>query len=585
LCGEQQNNSQNSVKIALIQINPLIGDFNYNGGRIEHWAGLARDKGCDLAIFPELALCGYPPQDLLERPSFIADHDAAFSRLVANISGIGVLCGQLEFHTDGIGKPLHNSATLFEDGNILFTARKRLLPSYDVFDETRYFEPGGSSEPFEYKGLSLGITVCEDIWNDKGSFPQQLYAVDPVGELLNNLRSAGKHIDLLINISASPFHIGKEAVKQDIFTEVCRSNKLPLIYVNQVGGQDSLLFDGWSMAMDREGRTAAQAARFAEDMVTLETDSWQGDIHEKPSKVISVADNEAGSVFQALVMGVRDYARKCGFSKGILGLSGGIDSAVTCAIACKALGPENVMGVAMPSPYSSRESVEDAEQLAKNLGCNYAAIPITDAFSTLKDSLQPVFEQEAGMAGSRPDVTEQNIQARIRGNLLMAISNKHGSLLLSTGNKSEMAVGYCTLYGDMSGGLAVIADVPKMLVYKLAGFINHDQELIPASCISKPPSAELAPDQLDQDDLPPYEVLDPILRAYLEENKSIDEIVAKGFEKQVVEDIIRRIKTNEYKRKQAPLGLKVTSKAFGYGRRYPTAQNYREGQGGGEKVR
>jgi NAD+ synthetase len=283
-------------------------------------------------------------------------------------------------------------------------------------------------------------------------------------------------------------------------------------------------------------------------------------------------------------MGVQDYARKCGFSKGVLGLSGGVDSAVTCAIACKALGPGNVMGVAMPSPYSSRESVEDAEQLAQNLGCNYEAIPITNAFSTLKNSLQPVFEKDASMSGSRPDVTEQNIQARIRGNLLMAISNKHGSLLLSTGNKSEMAVGYCTLYGDMSGGLAVIADVPKMLVYKLAEFINREQEFIPARCISKPPSAELAPGQLDQDDLPPYEVLDLILEAYLEDNKGIDEIVASGFARQIVEDIIRRIKVNEYKRKQAPLGLKVTSKAFGYGRRYPTAQNYREGQGGGGRA-
>lgn len=571
------------MKIALIQINPLVGDFSYNAGRIEHWASLARKKGCDLAIFPELALCGYPPQDLLERPSFIADHGTAFAELVAKINGIGVLCGQLESHTGSTGKPLHNSATLFEGGEILFTARKRLLPTYDVFDESRYFEPGGASEPFEYKGLSLGITVCEDIWNDKGSFPQQLYAVDPVGELVEKLRAVGKHIDLLINISASPFHIGKEAVKQSIFTRVCRNNKLPIIYVNQVGGQDSLLFDGWSMAMDTEGRIVARAARFAEDMVMIDTDSWQGEIHAEQQGMITDTDNEVESVFHALVMGVRDYARKCGFSKGVLGLSGGIDSAVTCAIACKALGSGNVIGVAMPSPYSSRESVEDAGQLAQNLGCTFTTIPITHVFSAFKDSLQPVFEKNAGKAGSKPDVTEQNIQARIRGNLLMAISNKHGSLLLSTGNKSEMAVGYCTLYGDMSGGLAVIADVPKMLVYRLAEFINREQELIPARCISKPPSAELAPDQLDQDDLPPYEVLDPILKAYLEENKGIDEIVVSGFKRQIVEDIIRRIKVNEYKRKQAPLGLKVTSKAFGYGRRYPTAQNYQEGQGGGGK--
>ena len=573
------------MKIALIQINPVIGDFSYNGSRIEYWAGRAREQGCDLAIFPELALCGYPPQDLLERSSFIADHEAAFAKLVAGIAGIGVLCGHLEHHTGGTGKPLHNSGSLFEDGKILFTARKRLLPSYDVFDETRYFEPGGSSEPFQYKGLSLGITVCEDIWNDKGSFPQHLYTVDPVSELLDTLRSAGKKIDLLINISASPFQIGKEAIKQEIFAKVCRDNRLPLIYVNQVGGQDSLLFDGWSMAMDQKGRMAVRAARFAEDMVTVETDTWYGETHEKLPEGVAAGDHEVEAMFEALVMGVRDYAEKCGFSKGVLGLSGGIDSAVTCAIACQALGPENIMGVAMPSPYSSPASMEDAEQLANNLGCNYQVIPITAAFTAVKDSLQPVFGNGVDNSATGPDVTEQNIQARIRGNLLMALSNKYGSLLLSTGNKSEMAVGYCTLYGDMSGGLAVIADVPKMLVYRLAECINRDEEFIPFRSISKPPSAELAPDQLDQDDLPPYEVLDAILKAYLEENKGTDDIVASGFDRQVVEDVVKRIKINEYKRKQAPIGLKVTSKAFGYGRRYPTAQNYREGHGTGGQIK
>jgi NAD+ synthetase len=582
------------VKIALIQINPLIGDFAYNASRIEYWAGLARDKGCDLAIFPELALCGYPPQDLLERPSFITDQASAFAGLVARISGIGVLCGHVERHTDGTGKPLHNSATLFEDGRVLFTARKRLLPNYDVFDETRYFEPGGYSESFHFKGLSLGITVCEDIWNDKGSFPQQLYAVDPVSELVAKLQSAGKNIDLLINISASPFHIDKEAIKQEIFSRVCVNNSMPLIYVNQVGGQDSLLFDGWSMAMDKNGKIVARAARFEEDLITVDTDTWLGEIHGQLKAEIPATDskdvsqekgNEVESVYQALVMGVRDYAEKCGFAKGVMGLSGGIDSAVTCAIASEALGPENILGVAMPSPYSSVESIEDAEQLANNLGCSYELIPISAVFSAFRESLQPGFLKTTDVQGRRPDVTEQNMQARLRGNLLMALSNKYGSLLLSTGNKSEMAVGYCTLYGDMSGGLAVIGDVPKMLVYQLAEYINRQREVIPTRTIAKPPSAELAPDQLDQDDLPPYEVLDPILKAYLEENKGINEIVASGFERKIVEDIINRIKINEYKRKQAPLGLKVTSKAFGYGRRYPTAQNYREEQGGGGKAK
>jgi NAD+ synthetase len=578
------------MKIALVQINPMVGDFENNSRKIFHWAGLAREQGCDLAIFPELALCGYPPQDLLERPSFIVDHVEAFAGLVSRISGIGVLCGHVERHTDGTGKPLHNSATLFEDGRVLFTARKRLLPNYDVFDETRYFEPGGYSEAFQYKGLSLGITVCEDIWNDKGSFPQQLYAVDPVSELVAKLRSAGKNIDLLINISASPFHIDKEALKQEIFSGVCVNNNLPLIYVNQVGGQDSLLFDGWSMAMDKEGTIVARAARFEEDLITVDTDTWLGEIHGQSAAEIPAAgskdvfqekENEVESVYQALVMGVRDYARKCGFAKGVMGLSGGIDSAVTCAIACEALGPGNILGVAMPSPYSSAESIEDAEQLANNLGCSYELISITDVFSAFKESLQPVFLKTADKQGSRPDITEQNMQARLRGNLLMALSNKYGSLLLSTGNKSEMAVGYCTLYGDMSGGLAVIADVPKMLVYQLAENINRKWEVIPTRIITKPPSAELAPDQLDQDDLPPYEILDPILKAYLEENKGIKEIIGSGFAPQTVEDVNRRIKINEYKRKQAPLGLKVTSKAFGYGRRYPTAQNYKDGHGGG----
>jgi NAD+ synthetase len=369
---------------------------------------------------------------------------------------------------------------------------------------------------------------------------------------------------------------------------------MPLIYVNQVGGQDSLLFDGWSMAMDKNGKIVARAARFEEDLITVDTDTWLGEIHGQLKAEIPATDskdvsqekgNEVESVYQALVMGVRDYAEKCGFAKGVMGLSGGIDSAVTCAIASEALGPENILGVAMPSPYSSVESIEDAEQLANNLGCSYELIPISAVFSAFKESLQPAFLKTTDVQGRRPDVTEQNMQARLRGNLLMALSNKYGSLLLSTGNKSEMAVGYCTLYGDMSGGLAVIGDVPKMLVYQLAEYINRQREVIPTRTIAKPPSAELAPDQLDQDDLPPYEVLDPILKAYLEENKGINEIVASGFERKIVEDIINRIKINEYKRKQAPLGLKVTSKAFGYGRRYPTAQNYREEQGGGGKAK
>ena len=574
------------MKIALVQINPVIGDFAYNSSQIISWSEKAREKGCDLAVFPELALCGYPPQDLLERPAFIVEHYKALQSIISRISGIGIICGHLEKHIGATGKPLHNSASLIENGRILFTAQKRLLPSYDVFDEARYFEPGRRSQPYKFNGLRLGVTVCEDIWNDKGSFPQQLYATDPVNDLVSSLEAQDGKIDLLVNISASPFQIDKEAVKHDIFTSVCKNNNLPLLYVNQVGGQDSLLFDGWSMAMDSGGNIVARAERFKEDMIVVDTDTWQErpygkqitEVHTRESKPADTAAilQETKTVFEALVMGVKDYGAKCGFSKGLVGLSGGIDSAVTCAIGCEAFGPENILGVAMPSPYSSAASVEDAKQLAENLDCRFEVVVISSVFSAIKESLSHVLTVDEQPAAPGVDITEQNIQARIRGNLLMAYSNKEGSLLLSTGNKSEMAVGYCTLYGDMSGGLAVISDVPKLLVYKLADYINRAREIIPARIITKPPSAELAPDQLDQDDLPPYEVLDSILQAYLEQNLSVAEIAAMGFERHIVEDIVKRIRFNEYKRKQAPLGLKVTSKAFGYGRRYPIAQNFRE---------
>ena len=574
------------MKIALVQINPVIGDFSYNSALMLSWADKAREKGCDMAVFPELALCGYPPQDLLERPAFILEHDRAMQALISRVSGIAIICGHLQKHTGSTGKPLHNSASLIENGRILCTAQKRLLPTYDVFDEARYFEPGRQSQSCQYKGLHLGITVCEDIWNDKGSFPQKLYASDPVSDLVAGLQAREGKIDLLVNISASPFQIDKEAVKHEIFTGVCRNNSLPLIYVNQVGGQDSLLFDGWSMAMGSDGRIIAQAQRFKEDMVVVDTDTWQGEMHGQ--HILKSVDAESGpgesdislreieAVYTALVMGVKDYAAKCGFSKGLVGLSGGIDSAVTCAIACKAFGPDNILGIAMPSPYTSAVSIEDAKQLAENLDCRFEVIAISSVFAALKESLAHVFAAAEVTAAPDIDITEQNMQARIRGNLLMALSNKYGSLLLSTGNKSEMAVGYCTLYGDMSGGLAVISDVPKLLVYKLARYINRQREVIPARIIEKPPSAELAPNQLDQDDLPPYEILDPILTAYLEQNLSVAEITVMGFERHIVEDVVKRIRVNEYKRKQAPLGLKVTSKAFGYGRRYPAAQNFRE---------
>jgi NAD+ synthetase len=549
------------MKIALAQTNPLIGDFSRNSEKIISVALQAREQGCDMVIFPELSLCGYPPQDLLERASFLVDHEAALQKLVSSISGIAVLCGTLEPHTGESGKPLHNSAVLFEDGEILFTTRKRLLPTYDVFDEARYFEPGGASEVFLYKGKKLGISICEDIWNDKDSFSRKLYAAEPVTEMIE----AGA--DLLINIAASPYHIGKHRLRLQIFSSLASANSVPLLYVNQTGGQDSLLFDGRSMAIDDEGRLTALADRFSEDMLVVDLSA------SRPLESSYEQQDEQSEVFDALVMGVRDYTAKCGFSKVVLGLSGGIDSALTAAIACTAMGPDNVLCIALPSPYSSRESIEDAEQLAANLGCRFHTIQITDILHSYSQTLAPVLGDPATWQG---EVTEQNIQARIRGNLLMALSNRHGSLLLTTGNKSELAVGYCTLYGDMSGGLAVIADVPKQLVYSLSRFINREKEIIPQRIIDKPPSAELKPDQKDQDDLPPYEILDQILAAYLEENKSIADIVAMGFKRELVRDIVRRIKINEYKRKQAPTGLKVTTKSFGAGRRYPIAQNYQE---------
>jgi NAD+ synthetase len=553
------------MKIALIQINPIIGDFTYNIDTMQHLLVQARERHCDLAVFPELAVSGYPPQDLLERPAFLNEHDRALHQFIEKTNGIAVLCGAITRHTGPTGKMLHNSAILFNNGKIIHAAHKRLLPSYDVFDEHRYFEPAGYSPTCQFKGVTLGITICEDIWNDKKVFQHQLYSLDPVHELLKNSSSP---VDLLINIAASPFNIGKAKIKHDIFANLCTRYNVPLIYVNQVGGQDSLIFDGESLAMNRDGKTCLRAKKFQEDMIILDTDNWPMDCSEENN--IAASSGEIIDVYSALILGTRDYVKKCGFKKAVLGLSGGIDSALTAVIACDALGQENVLGIALPSLYSSKESVEDARQLAENLGISFEILPITDVFQSMQKTLDPLFH------GLPEDVTEQNLQARIRGNLLMALANKQGRLVLSTGNKSEMAVGYCTLYGDMSGGLAVISDVPKVMVYALARYSNRNKEIIPHRTLIKPPSAELKPDQKDQDDLPPYEILDPILTAYLEENKSISEIAGLGFDREIVGDIVRRIKVNEYKRKQAPIGLKVTTKAFGYGRRYPTAENYRE---------
>jgi len=543
------------MNIALIQTNPVIGDLDYNSALLLAWIERAKERRCGLAVFPELALCGYPPQDLLERPAFLEAHDRALERLIRNISGIGVLLGALEPRR-GAGKPLYNSALLIENGKVVSRARKQLLPTYDVFDETRYFEPGDVSVIAPFRGLRLGLSVCEDIW-----FQDRSYPVDPV---TNMLGSSAIKMDCLINISASPYYHGKLGERKEVFSSLCRTNSLTLLYVNQVGGQDSLIFDGHSMVMGPDGRINGSAPGFSEDMLLVDSACWrvEGAAEQPRDSMVQVLD--------ALTLGVRDYLHKTGFKTAVLGLSGGIDSAVTAAVACRALGADHVLAVALPSPYTSQASIDDARRLADNLGCDFETMSISRAMEAYRATLHPFFR------GRQEDVTEQNIQARIRGNLLMALSNKFGHLLLSTGNKSEMAVGYCTLYGDMSGGLAVLADVPKYMVYELAHLINQNKEIIPERIITRPPTAELKPDQYDQDDLPPYDVLDPILTAYLEQHLSLDAITAMGFNRQVVADIIRRIKLNEYKRKQAPLGLKITSKAFGHGRRYPVVQNFKE---------
>ncbi|MDA3831955.1 MAG: NAD+ synthase [Spirochaetales bacterium] len=543
------------MKIALIQLNPTIGDFTHNGLAIKEWADKAIALGAEFLVFPELALCGYPPQDYLEHPDFIRAQNRLLHELIDSIQDIPVLLGAFTENHSLQGKKLFNAGILFHQGKIIFTSHKKLLPTYDVFDEQRYFEPGTTSQLVQLNGKNIGITICEDIFNDPDIYPEQLYKTDPIALLHDE-----DELDFIINIAASPYIQGKDKARIRDFSIICQKYQTPLLYCNQVGGQDSLLFDGGSFVLDQTGTLCGQAASFTESILLVDTDNLIQHETTQPADI--------QQVYNGLVMGTRDYIRKCGFSKAIVGLSGGIDSALTCAIGCDALGAENVMGITLPSPHSSQGSIADSLTLAQNLGITCHTLPINDIFSAFKTGLAPFF------AGRQEDVTEQNLQARSRGVLLMALANKFGALLLTTGNKSELAVGYCTLYGDMSGALAVIADVPKLLAYELARYINRSQEIIPVNTITKPPSAELAPDQTDQDDLPPYEILDPILAAYLEDHLPLAEIVHQGFPETVVKDIVRRIKINEYKRKQGALGLKVTSKAFGFGRRYPNAQGF-----------
>lgn len=546
------------MKIAIAQINPIIGDFKHNFEKIKHFADQAAKHQCDLVVFSELVITGYPPRDLLERRAFVDANLACLERLMTSIRGIGVICGFVDKNPAGKGNPLYNAAILFEDGITLHKVHKRLLPTYDIFDEWRYFEPGKQSLPYSYKGHKIGITICEDAWNDEDIFQKRIYAHDPVAKMVQ----AGA--DLVINVASSPYYLGHDKFRQNMFAHMAKKYRLPFVFANQVGGNDSILFDGSSTVYDKNGKVIARALDFYEDVVVFDSKTLQA----TKDSIHNVSQSETESILKALVMGTHNYVTKCGFSKVVIGLSGGIDSALTACIAVKALGPEKVSLVFMPSQYTSEDNFEDTQKLAANLGVVLNTIPIESMFKEFLRFLSPAFKD------TEPDITEQNIQARIRGTILMALSNKHGSLVLSTGNKSELAVGYCTLYGDMTGGLAVISDIPKTMVYDLAHFINQEKELIPSRIITKVPSAELKPNQIDQDDLPPYDVLDAILKEYIEEVKGIEDLVEMGFDKSVVEDVVSRVDRNEYKRHQAAPGLKVTSKAFGYGRRYPLAHRY-----------
>jgi len=542
------------MKIALAQIDPTVGDIDGNVERILRACAAARERGADLVVLPELALVGYPPRDLVERPSFARKNREALASLASRIDRPAAILGFVDENPTNVGKPVRNAAALVGGGQVLAVRAKALLPTYDVFDEARYFEPGENEGPVPFGGLPLGITICEDIWNDKDFWERPLYRRDRLTEL------ARAGIAVILNISASPFHADKGAIRLRLFASAARKHGLPLVFVNQVGGNDELIFDGASFVLDSAGRLVAQLAAFEEDLAVVDLDRLS-DLPE-----IAPVVDECASIEAALVLGIRDYARKCGFRRAVLGLSGGIDSSLVAVLAARALGPENVIGVSMPSRYSSAGSRSDAEALARNLGIRYETIPIEDVFTAYLRTLAPIF------AGLPQDVTEENIQARIRGALLMALSNKFGALLLTTGNKSEIAVGYATLYGDMCGGLAAISDLPKTLVYRVARHINREREIIPAPCLEKPPSAELRPDQKDEDSLPPYSLLDPILKAFVEDRKGVEEIVEMGYDRALVVDVLQRVDRNEYKRRQAAPGLKVTTRAFGVGWRMPIAR-------------
>ncbi len=539
------------MKIGLAQINTTVGDINGNRDRVIQELGRARDLGADIAVFPELCLTGYPPRDLLGLHGFVEANFRAVQEIAAHSGSMGVVVGFVDRNPKKEGRDFYNAAAFLAEGKIQAVVHKTLLPTYDVFDEDRYFESAESVQVVSFRGQTLGISICEDAWNSEDFWSRPLYSTDPIREQVEH------GADLLINISASPYEMGKPRLRFQMLLDHVRKHRVPLVYVNLVGGNDDLLFDGTSLALGKNGNVIAQGRSFAEDLLVIDTES-AGDRGYQEGESLE-------NLFQALVMGTRDYARKCGFKSAVLGLSGGIDSSIVACIAVEALGAGNVLGVSMPSIYSAQESFDDARSLARNLGMNFKTIPIKSIYEVFKQSLAQIF------SGLPENETEENLQARTRGTLLMALSNKFGHLVLGTGNKSELGAGYCTLYGDMVGGLAVISDVPKTMIYKLAAHINRQREVIPRNTIERPPSAELRPDQTDQDTLPEYDVLDGILKARVEEQKSLDEIVAQGYDLPTVQKVVRMIQVNEYKRRQAAIGLKVTTRAFGPGRRMPIA--------------
>ncbi len=554
----------NNMKIAIAQINPTIGDLLLNAQKILEAAQRAASSGARLLLTPELSLCGYPPRDLLLNPSFVEAMGITLQNLARDLPpNLAVLVGTVEpnrkAHITG-GKTLFNSIALLENGQIKQLFHKRLLPNYDVFDERRYFEPGLQANYFILDNIHIGVTICEDLWNDEEFWGKRSYAVNPIADL------AILGVDLIANLSASPYTVSKQQFRETMLKHSAVRFQQPIIYVNQVGGNDDLIFDGRSFALNRQGEIMCRACGFDSDLVVVEFDEVQRDL--QLSSVAPIYESEDEEIWQALVLGVRDYARKCRFSKVVLGLSGGIDSAIVAAIATTALGQENVLGVLMPSPYSSDHSISDALALAENLGIKTNLLPIGELMQGFDQTLGDLFaDTEFGLA-------EENIQSRIRGNLLMAIANKFGYLLLSTGNKSEMAVGYCTLYGDMNGGLAVIADVPKTRVYSLCQWLNRNNEIIPQNILTKAPSAELKPGQVDQDSLPPYEILDDILQRLINNHQSAAQIVAAGHDLVIVDRVIQMVSRAEFKRRQAPPGLKITDRAFGTGWRMPIASNW-----------